>query len=99
MSNNIVSVVARFIAKADKVEEVKQILSDFVEPTRLEKGCIRYDLMQNADDASDFTFYEEWESIEDLFAHSKSEHLIVGKQKLEGLLAEDRDVRRYRQIK
>lgn len=94
-----IRVIAKFFPKPDKVHEVKAILSEFVEPTRAEKGCIVYDLLQDRDDAADLTFYEEWETAEDLVVHSKSEHLAVGRKKLEGLLEKPGDVRTYFRVK
>jgi len=90
-----IRVIAKFFPKADKVEEVKGILSEFVAPTRAEKGCIIYELLQNTDDAADLTFYEEWETAEDLAVHSKSEHLAIGRKKLDGLLEKPADVVKY----
>ena len=91
--------IAKFTPKPDKVDEVRAILAEFVEPTRAEKGCIVYDLLENVDDPADLTFYEEWDSTEDLFEHSKSEHLAIGRKKLEGLLEAPGDVRKYTQVK
>lgn len=97
--NMAIRVIAKFFPKPDKIDEVKEILSEFVEPTRAEKGCIVYDLLQNQDNATDLTFYEEWESAEDLAVHSKSEHLVIGRKKLEGLLEKPGDVRTYFRVK
>lgn len=94
-----IRVIARFFPLPDKIEEVKAVISGFVEPTRAEKGCIVYDLLQNPEDESDLTFYEEWESLEDLAAHSQSEHLAAGRKKLEGLLEKPADVRKYKLLK
>ena len=98
MKNANVRVVARFIAKPESVEEVKAVLCDFVAPTRAEKGCILYELLQNSDDPADLTFVEEWESEEDLKVHSQSDHLAAGRKKLEGLLAAPADIRLYRLV-
>lgn len=94
-----IRVIAKFFPKSDKIDEVKEILSEFVGPTRAEKGCIVYDLLQNPDDAADLTFYEEWETADDLAVHSKSEHLAAGRKKLEELLEYPADVRTYFRVK
>jgi quinol monooxygenase YgiN len=62
MTNQTIHVVARFVALPDKVEELKAILLGLIEPTRLEAGVIKYELLQNQSDPTDFTFVEEWES-------------------------------------
>lgn len=99
MSETHVRVVARFIAKPDRVEEVKAVLAGFVEPTRAEKGCVLYEFLQNTAEPADMTFVEEWESDEDLSAHSKSRHLAEGRERLNGLLELPADVRKYYLIK
>jgi quinol monooxygenase YgiN len=90
-----IRVVARVIAKPDSVAHVRQVLVAQVGPTRKEEGCIRYDLMQNVADPTDFTFYEEWASLEALMAHSASPHLARSRPLLEGHLVLPTDVRRY----
>lgn len=94
-----IRVIARFAAKAKNAEEVREILTGFVGPTRAENGCITYELLQNSYDPTDFTFVEEWETEEDLRIHSESSHLAEGRVKLEGKLEHPADVRKYLLIK
>lgn len=91
----MVRVVALFKAKPDKIEELREVLTAFVGPTVKEKGCVFYQLHQNLADPTDFSFLEEWESEEDLNAHSQSEHIQAGRKKLPDLLSAPGDVRRY----
>lgn len=60
MANETVRVVARMTARPEKIEELKVLLSGLIDPTRREKGCISYQLLQNRADPTDFTFIEEW---------------------------------------
>ncbi|WP_442945216.1 putative quinol monooxygenase [Nostoc sp.] len=62
MTNQTIHVVARFVALPDKVEQLKTLLLGLIEPTKLEAGAIKYELLQNQSDPTDFTFVEEWES-------------------------------------
>ena len=62
MPENSIRIVARLIAKPDRVDRVRSILSDLVKPTCNESGCISYELLQNRTDETDFAFVEEWES-------------------------------------
>ena len=94
-----VRVVARIIARQDRVEALKAVLGALVNPSRSESGCIRYDLCQNQADPTDFTFIEEWESGEQLDAHLASQHLKTVVGQLTGLVAVDPDIRRYNQIR
>lgn len=89
-------VVALFRAKPDKIQELREVLTAFVAPTVQEKGCVFYQLHQNLKDPADFSFLEEWESEEDLAAHSQSAHIQLGRQRFPELLEVPADVRRYR---
>ncbi|MCC5636382.1 antibiotic biosynthesis monooxygenase [Nostoc sp. CHAB 5844] len=95
MSNQTTRVVARLIALPDKVEELKTVLLELIEPTRQEVGAIKYELLQNQSDPIDFTFVEEWTSNEALDTHLNSPHLQAAVAKLEGLVAAAPDIRRY----
>lgn len=90
-----VRVVARMIARQEAVEQVKSMLTSLIEPTRKEKGCIAYQLLQNTEDPTDFTFVEEWDSQGELQIHLKSEHLTAVVQKLPAVLSADPDIRTY----
>ena len=90
-----IRVVARVVAKARSVEPVREALIGQVAPTRAEAGCLRYDLMQNVADPTDFTFYEEWTSAAALEAHAASAHLARSRVLLEGHLVVPADVRQY----
>jgi quinol monooxygenase YgiN len=95
MTNQTIHVVARIVALPDKVEELKALLLGLIEPTRLEAGVIKYELLQNQSDQTDFTFVEEWESAVALDTHLASPHLQAAIAKLEGLIAASPDIRRY----
>jgi len=95
MTNQTIHVVARFVALPDKVEELKAILFGLIEPTLLEAGVIKYELLQNQSEPTDFTFVEEWESAAALDTHLASVRSQVPIAKLEGLIAAPPDIRRY----
>jgi len=96
MSQTTLRVVARVIARPEKVEQVKSILTKLVEATRQEEGCITYELLQNHQDVTDFTFVKEWESQALLEAHLASAHIAQAKSQLEGAIAAEPDIRLYR---
>ncbi|OUL18632.1 putative quinol monooxygenase [Nostoc sp. 106C] len=95
MTNQTIRVVARVTALPDKVEALKAVLLALIEPTRQEAGAIKYELLQNQYDPTDFTFVEEWTSNEALNIHLDSPHLQEAAAKLEGLVAATPDIRRY----
>jgi len=91
----MIRVVAHFRPRPGRREEALRILSAFLAPTRLEKGCVFYDLHENSADPDDLTIIEEWESEADLDAHGQSPHLVEGRKKMPEVM-EIADVRRYR---
>lgn len=95
MSKPTLRVVARLTAFPDKVAELKSLLLSIIEPTRQEQGCIKYELLQNQADPTDFTFVEEWESAALLEQHLASNHIQAAVQQLEGLAVGPPDIRRY----
>ncbi|MEH1881217.1 putative quinol monooxygenase [Nostoc sp.] len=95
MTNQTIHVVARFVAKPNKVEELKAILLGLIEPTRLEAGVIKYELLQNQSQPTDFTFVQEWEGAAALDTHLASVREQVPMALLEGLIAAPPDVRHY----
>jgi len=95
---NQVDVVAHFRALPGKEAELREVLESFVAPTRLEEGCLRYDLFVDADDPSKFTFIEEWESRELLTKHGQSAHIAAGRVKFPALLAETRWVQLLQRV-
>jgi len=95
MTNQTVRVVARIVASPEKVEAVKAVLLELIEPSRQDQGCIKYELLQNQSEPTDFTFVEEWTSDDALDAHLATAHMEEADAKLNGLLAAEPDIRRY----
>jgi quinol monooxygenase YgiN len=62
-------------AKPGQEDAVKEALLSLVEPTRQETGCLCYNLHQSKADPTQFMFYEQWASKEDLTAHGKTPHM------------------------
>ncbi|MCT7949679.1 antibiotic biosynthesis monooxygenase [Ancylothrix sp. C2] len=91
-------VVAKVVALPDKIEELKTILIELLEPTRKETGCIFYDLMQNQTNPAEFVFVEEWESEADLQAHLTSDHIQEALIKCRNLVENLPDIRSYQLI-
>ena len=90
-----IRVVAHLTSKPETIADTRKALEGFVDPTRAEAGCVYYELMQNNDDPTDFTFVEEWASDETLDAHLGSPHIAAFKERAGDLLACDPDIRRY----
>jgi len=99
MPNASVRVIARVMANAASVQQVRAILIGVVEPTRSESGCLSYQLLENLSQPTDFTFVEEWASAEAERAHFSTPHISDALRKLAGLLAAEPDIRRYTMVK
>src|SRR4030042_719776 len=98
MAESTLRVVARVKARSEKVNELLSILSSLVEPTRKEPGCIRYELLQNNEDPTDFTLVEEWQNDTALQSHFATKHFKDALFKLPNLVAAEPDIRRYHLI-
>lgn len=78
------TIVANIIAKKGQVELVKSELIKLIEPTRLEEGCIDYELHQDNENPAHFVFLENWTSRELLQKHLQSEHIAAYSAATEG---------------
>lgn len=87
-----VRIFARVIAKPGREKEVREILRGLLAPTRLEEGCLFYDLYES-DAGGLFVFHELWQSKASLERHAASSHLRRAKERLgPGLLASEAEV-------
>ncbi|MDV3000922.1 MAG: hypothetical protein N5P05_002528 [Chroococcopsis gigantea SAG 12.99] len=98
MSHSTIHVVAKITALPHQVEGTKELLLGLLEPTRQEKGCIKYDLFQNQDDPTDFTFVEEWQDRESLNQHLQTHHIQHALSLIPALMVAPPDIRVYNQI-
>lgn len=69
------TIIANIKAKSDKIDMVKAELLKLIPLTRVEKGCISYDLHQDNENPAHFVFYENWESRDLWQAHMNNQHL------------------------
>ena len=90
-----VHVVARYLAKPGKEDEVRAVLSALIAPSRREIGCYQYDLLRNLTDPRDFCFVERWEDARAVDEHSQTAHLKAAIAKIEPLVEAPPDVRRF----
>lgn len=81
------TVVVMFEAKSGKEIELKNILQNVIEPSRIEKGCLEYRLHQNLNDSAQFFLYENWVNQAALQEHFNQPYIVELLKKLDGLLA------------
>ena len=70
----MIIVSAKFTAKPGMKEKIVEISREAVELTRKEKGNISYTLLSDPQDDT-LMYFEEWESLDSLKAHLKTEHI------------------------
>jgi quinol monooxygenase YgiN len=70
-----VVVVAEGKAKPGKEDELRTRLQALLAPTRVEDGCIQYDMHESLDEPGRFVFLERWSSKEALDRHLQTPHL------------------------
>ena len=95
MEASALRVVVRIRARSERVDEVRELLCSLVGPTRKESGCVSYDLLQNREDPTDFTFVEEWESEAAFEGHAASDHIKAIGPKLASVVADPPEIRTY----
>jgi quinol monooxygenase YgiN len=93
-----IHILARHRSRPETVDEVRQILLSLIDPSRAEVGCLKYELLQNADDPTDFTFVETFASDEALKLHAAAPYIAGLALKLKDLVARPAEVSRYRAI-
>ncbi len=95
MGQDSLRVIATVKARSEKVDDLRGLLMGLIAPTRQEPGCITYELLQNKEDATEFTFVEEWTDEAALESHFGRSHIQDALKRLPNLLAEELDLRRY----
>jgi quinol monooxygenase YgiN len=90
-----VHVIARFIAKTGKEDELKSVLTALIAPTRRENACYQYDLLRNPAEPREFCFVERWESDQALEQHFATAHLKTALAQAQPLVEAPPDIRKY----
>lgn len=98
MTNEKVTVIAKFKARPGMEETLRRELLALIDPTSAEEGCINYDLHQSADDKALFMFYENWLSREDLDDHLQMPYLQAFLARTDELLAEPAEISLWKMI-
>ncbi len=83
----MIHLTATFHAQPGKEQQLKQVLSAALEPTRNEEGCVSYQLFQDKDDACHFMFKEHFKDQAAFDSHGKSEHFNCLIRDIEDLVA------------
>ncbi len=94
----MIKVVAKNNIQEDKLEEIMGLYKELIEATVKEPGCIKYELYQDINDTRTITMIEEWESLEALAEHEKTEHFVRIFPLLKDLVTDESDFRIYKKL-
>lgn len=75
MADKIIVVAGTFNLPVEKREDAKSAMTEMVEKSRSEQGCILYSYAFDLLDENLVHFIEKWESREALDAHFKMNHM------------------------
>lgn len=71
----MIYVLATLTIEKGSLPAIKAAVAPCLAATRLEKGCISYDLFEDINNPETLSFIERWETREDLTAHFHTPHL------------------------
>ncbi|MDH4943487.1 putative quinol monooxygenase [Sulfurimonas sp. C5] len=72
-----------FIAKEGSEGKMKELLAAMVKPSKAEKGCVFYEIVQYKENPRKFMAVETWEDEAALDGHRASAHYAVYKSSYE----------------
>ncbi len=72
-----------FIAKEGCEDKMKELLTAMVKPSKVEDGCIFYEIFQYENNKRKFMAYESWRDEKALDGHKASAHYAVYKSSYE----------------
>lgn len=81
--------------KPENVVEFTEAILINARGARREPGNLRFDVLQNPADPTEFLLYEVYRAEDDLKAHQKTEHYLTWRAKVENWMAGPRKGTRY----
>lgn len=80
-------VIAEIVSKPEKADELRALLSAFVEKARTEPGCQHYSLLEVQSEPGRFLTFETWADKASIDAHMTTPHIKEIIPKLTPILA------------
>jgi len=101
MTQETVSVVAKFYVRPTKHEAFLKAAQPMIDGTRKESGCIFYNLHQDIENPNIYFMLEEWTSLDKLKAHGESAHVLKNRAtaKEQDLIEKPTEVYKLHQVK
>lgn len=69
-------IIAKKLIKDGELEKAIMLYEELVSQSRLEEGCVFYDLFQDDANPRILAVFEEWENKEALMRHQASSHFM-----------------------
>lgn len=88
----------RVRVKPDKVEDFRTAVLENARGSRREPGNLRFDVLQEENDAERFFLYEVYHSAPDFAAHQQTAHYLEFKERVADWMAEPRAGVRHRSL-
>jgi len=82
----MIIVSAKFTAKPGMRDKIVEMSQKAIGLTRKEKGNISYTLFKSSDDDTTLMYFEEWENLDALRAHLKTEHIREAREARKDLI-------------
>lgn len=91
----MIIVTAKITAKHGEKDKILSKSQDLIESTRLELGCVNYNLYASTEDDDLLLMFEQWENLEALESHMQTEHFKAFGKAIEDILARELDIAVY----
>lgn len=92
------TIVSKSVIKAEFVDSFLDTVTELIEKSRKEPGCISYDLYNDKNNRYVFTFIEQWADENAIKMHNESEHFKTIVPKL-SQMRESSELNIYKKVK
>lgn len=84
----MIKITAKHTVKENCADELIKVLKELVAKSRLEEGCISYNLYKDIDNENTYTIIEEWQDIKSLHNHFQTAHFKTLTEKVKPYIKE-----------
>lgn len=91
----MIMVTAKITAKPGERNNIILKAKDLIESTRLESGCISYNLYTSTEDDDVLIMLEQWKNQDVLDSHMQTKHFKAFGEAVEDILAGELDINIY----
>ena len=88
----MIVVTAKITAKPGEKDKIISKAQNLIASTRLESGCISYDLFADTEDNDILLMLEKWENQDVLSSHMQTEHFKSFNEAIENIMAKEVDI-------